>query len=196
MRRRKRIYNNPLSSMLSGEADTGMVSYGNKGTGASGEDYTQLSWNAPEQQYQNAARNYLEDQWRKKLRGEPTWANAGHMYDPTQTAPMMRMFNYILTRPNIERGVYRAYQQANQEALQRKDPEIREQLTGNISEMQNMRAGIDQRRSEEIANRNATYESRIDYMNRRKMLDDAIKAHEDYLSNKQEEIPIKYRLGG
>lgn len=86
---------------------------GNKGTGVPGEEYTKLPWNAPEQQYQQMARNYLEGEWQKKIQGKPTWANAGQMYDPTQTAPMMKLFNYILSRPKLESGVRQAYQRQN-----------------------------------------------------------------------------------
>lgn len=85
-----------------------------KGTGVPGEEYTKLSWNATDQQYQNAARNYQNDIWRKQLRGEPTWANAGHMYGSVgDTAQYMKLFNYILTRPKLESGVYGAYQKQN-----------------------------------------------------------------------------------
>ncbi len=117
IRKKRRPYD--LSSLFANPIEGGSMgviptSTSNKGTGVPGEEYTQLSGNATDRQYQNAARNYQNDIWRKQLRGKPTWANAGHMYGSVgDTAQYMKLFNYILSRPRLESGVIGAYNKLN-----------------------------------------------------------------------------------
>ena len=134
--------------------------------------------------YLNPARNYLQSQWQANIKNPMrtgTFYMGGLGGTPEQTAGYMKLFNYILSRPNIESGVMRAYDKANQEAMQKNNPAIQNELVGNMAKLQAMQSQVEQQRANEIANGSATYETQADYWNTSKMLDDFIKKHKDFL---------------